>query len=42
VTIEQKGRAKVSVLLAIEKEIQEEWRVKRVFEEDAPLEFDEA
>ncbi|XP_055327764.1 leucine--tRNA ligase, cytoplasmic-like [Paramacrobiotus metropolitanus] len=34
--MEQKGRTKVNVLLQIEKDVQNEWQKKRVFEEDAP------
>ena len=33
---QQKGRAKVTALLAVEKEVQEEWKTKKIFEEDAP------
>ena len=41
VTIEQKGRAKVTALLEIEKEVQAQWTANKVFEEDAPTDFDE-
>lgn len=36
INMEQKGRVKVNTLLAIEKEVQEQWSVDEEFEEDAP------
>lgn len=33
---QQKGRAKVTSLLAVEKDVQEEWMKQKIFEEDAP------
>ena len=34
--MEQKGRVKVNALLAIEKQVQQEWQTRKVFESDAP------
>ncbi|GAV04053.1 hypothetical protein RvY_14392 [Ramazzottius varieornatus] len=36
---QQKGRAKVTSLLAVEKDVQEEWKKQKIFEEDAPETF---